>query len=325
MKIVYMDRVINRLEQLVVEIRNACSSGLDYHDRLREFKCFCDSTPMLADCLAELPQVPYDFTVHRDEMREMWPGGMEGYGMRWDAIRKIVDGGRSAEHRAFRQVDTNGRIKAPGLRKMTELFVIPICHFLVDQLESSGTMLYVLLRYKRWAEWFKAEYLRAIYGQAGGNGGEDALDENLRRFLFESGIDYPFSQPASPRGRVDVVAGLETDDPLVLEIKVWDSSKRYRENRVRDGLRQVMDYAAKFGKDKGHIVVFNLDQEPLSFISQTSKGEWPPRIEHGGRTYFFIDVHIAEKLEPISQQDKGKPVKVIEIDLAKLLDDCLSA
>jgi hypothetical protein len=323
MKIVYMDRVINRLEQLVDEIQKACNLGLDYYDRLREFKHFCDNTPMLAYCLAGLPQVHYDFAVDRRDMGEMWPGGMEGYGMRWNAIGQIVDGGPSAVDVAWLQLGT--RSPGPGIQKVTELFVIPIYHFLVDQLESSGTMLYVLLRYKRWAEWFEAEYLRDIYGQAGGNGGEDALDENLRRFLFESGIDYPFSQPASPRGRVDVVAGLETDDPLVLEIKVWDSSKGYRENRVRDGLRQVMDYTAKFGKDKGHVVVFNLDQEPLSFVSQASKGEWPPRIEHGGRTYFFIDVHIAEKLEPISQQDKGKPVRVIEIDLAKLLDDCLSA
>jgi hypothetical protein len=141
--------------------------------------------------------------------------------------------------------------------------------------------------------------------------------------LFESGIDYPFSQPVSPRGRVDIVAGLETDDPLVLEIKVWDSNKGYKENRICDGLRQIMEYATKYGKDKGYVVVFNLDQEPLFFFDQTSKGEWPPRIEYGGRTYFFIDVHIAEKLKPISQQDKGKPVRVNEIYLSSLLNHIL--
>lgn len=185
-------------------------------------------------------------------------------------------------------------------------------------------MLYVLLRYKRWAEWFEAVHLREMY-EASGKDGEGKLDESIRRFLFESGIDYPFSQPASPRGKVDVVAGLETDNPLVLEIKVWDSSKNYKENRLRDGLRQVIEYATKYCKDRGHVVVFNLDEEPLSFVNQPNKGEWPPHIEHGGRTYFFVDVHIAEKSKPISQQDKGKPVRVNEINLVTLLDNVLAA
>lgn len=114
-----------------------------------------------------------------------------------------------------------------------------------------------------------------------------------------------------------------TSDPLVLEIKVWDSSKGYTKNRVCDGLRQVMEYATKYGKDKGHVVIFNLDQEPLSFVDQTNPSEWPPRIEYGGKTYFFLDVHLAEKPRPISRQDKGRPVRLNNIDLTALLDDSL--
>jgi len=193
-------------------------------------------------------------------------------------------------------------------------------HFLVDQVESSSALLYVLLRYKRWTEWFEAVRLRELYRGEDSNGGEAALDVSLRRFLFENGIDYPFSEPASPHGRADIVARLESDDPLVLEIKVWDSAKRYRENRVRDGLRQVMDYADKYGKDTGYVVVFNLDQVPLRFVGGTPNGKWPSRIEHGGRTFFFADVHIAEQQKPISQRDKGKLVQVNEVDLAGLID-----
>lgn len=176
-------------------------------------------------------------------------------------------------------------------------------------------MLYILLRYKRWVEWFEAERLRRIYS----DDGEDSLDHDLRRFLFESGIDYPYSQPQSPGGRADIVAGLETDDPLVLEVKVWDSNKSYRENRCYDGLRQVMDYAEKYGKDKGYVVVFNLDPIPLEFVSPTNTDEWPPRLEHGSKTYYFIDVDIAEQTKPVSERDKGKPVKTNVVQLAELL------
>jgi hypothetical protein len=313
---IYTERLIKRLAQLISEIQGACGLGLDYYDRFREFKQFCDNTPALAQLIDHLPLVPYDFTVDWRDMPKQWPGGKESYAMRWDAIKQIADGGPDKVDGAWLQISTT---QYEGLHEITKIFVIPLYDYLVDQLEKSSTILYILLRYKRWAEWFEANHLSQMY-ETNSNNGEGVLDENLRRFLFESGIDYPFSQPASPRGKVDVVARLETDDPLVLEIKVRDSSKGYKENRICDGLRQVIEYATKYGKDKGHVVVFNLDQESLSFISQTSIGEWPPCIEYGDRTYFFIDVHIAEKLKPISQEDKGKPVRVNEVDLTKLLN-----
>jgi hypothetical protein len=174
-------------------------------------------------------------------------------------------------------------------------------------------MLYLLWRYKLWAEWFEAERLRRVYGSSG----EEGLDLDLRRFLFESGIDYPFSQPRSPGGRADVVASLETDDPLVLEIKVWDSEKGYRENRVRDGLRQVVDYTDRYGKDVGYVVVFNLDPVPLQLIGETGDTGKPARIERD-HTYYFISVNIAKQEKPVSQKDKGKPVKGNQVQLSEL-------
>jgi hypothetical protein len=308
------ERLINRLEQLLNEIQRA--SGFDYHDRLREFKQFCDATPLLANIITQLPEIRYDFSVSWRSISNMWPGGRESYGMRWNAIvQMVVEDGKVNE--AWLQVDKN---QISGLQKITDMIVVPIVHFFVDQIELSSAIMYVLLRYKRWVEWFEADYLRDVY-KAEEHGGETALDENLRQFLFESGIDYPFSQPASPRGRVDIVAGLETDDPLVLEIKVWDSTKGYREDRVRDGLRQVMDYANKYGKDTGYVVVFNLDQQPLSFDDQKNVSEWPPKLERGGKIYYFIDIHIAEKTKPVSQREKGKQVDVKNVELDKLFEE----
>lgn len=73
MKNIYVRDVLSRFEQLFTEISNA--GWLDYYDRLREFKCYCDSTPALANCLAQLPESDYDFTVHCQDMRDRWPGG----------------------------------------------------------------------------------------------------------------------------------------------------------------------------------------------------------------------------------------------------------
>jgi len=314
----YTDWVISRLGKLVDGVFEACETKLNYHDHLRAFKEFCDNTPLLSSLINELPQVEYDFEVPWQSVPDKWPGEKASYGMKWSAIAQMVEGGPGKVDQAWPQL--GGETESIGLRKVTLTFVKPVYDYLVDNLEQSSAIIYTLLRYKRWAEWFEVDHLREVYGDDE-NGGERALDESLRQFLFESGIDYPFSQPASPGGRADVVAGLETDDPLVLEIKVWDSSKGYSENRIRDGLRQAMDYAIKYGKEIGYIVVFNLDLHPLAFSGQQNEGEWPPRLDVGGRSYYFIDVHIAEKTKPISQQDKGKLVKSKNIDLPGLLTD----
>lgn len=311
---IHTDRIRNRLDQLITELVN--TGSLVYYDRLRAFRQYCDSTPALASCLAQLPQAHCDFRIHMQDLANQWPESEAGYAFRWDAINQAVDGHSKDKDLILFCPLLHFHSSHDAYGHFTGLFVVPLYHYLIDQLEASSTMLYLLLRYKRWAEWFQAERLREDYRKSG----EDALDTDLRRFLFESGIDYPFSQPHSPGGRADVVAGLETDDPLVLETKVWDSKKGYKENRVRDGLRQAMDYAAKYGKDKGYVAVFNLDPDPLVFVGGTDADEWPARIERG-RTYYFIEIDIAEQAKPVSQRDRGKPVKRNEVQLAKLWDD----
>lgn len=222
------------------------------------------------------------------------------------------DRGSDGIRLAWRQF--GGSEETRVLRWITDLFVIPVYNYLSYSLEESNVKLYLLLRYKRWAEWFEAERLRGLYDTEG----EDGLDLDLRRFLFESGIDYPLSEPRSPYGQADIVADLDTDEPLVLEVKVWDSEKGYGEDRIRDGLRQVMDYADKYGKDRGYVPVFNLDTEPLVFVPEADSDVWPARIERGGKTYFFVAINIAEQREPISQRAKGKPVQTNEVRLEEL-------
>lgn len=310
----YTDRILNRLERLINEIRDAHAHDPFYYDRLREFKHYCDTTPVIASCLAQLPQISYDFNVGRRNLK--LPDGKAGYASRWDAIKQVVIVNNDSIMKLFFVQVSSMSNMTEARTKFTELFVISLYNYLVNQIKSSSAMLYLLLRYKRWAEWFEAERLRKAYKEAERTG-EKVLDSDLRRFLFESGIDYPYSQPRSPGGQADIVAGLETDDPLVLEVKVWDSEKSYKKDRVRDGLRQVMDYAEKYGKDKGYVVMFNLDPKPLVFVSEVNPGEWPARIEQN-RTYYFIDINIAEQKEPVSQRDEGKPVKRNEVQLREL-------
>ena len=79
-----------------------------------------------------------------------------------------------------------------------------------------------------------------------------------------------------------------------------------------------MDYTTKYGKDRGYVVVFNLDPKPLVFVGETDADGWPARTERDGRTYYFIAIDIAEHEESVSQRDKRKLVQTNEVKLAEL-------
>jgi hypothetical protein len=289
---------INRLIQLTEYISEANEHTYFHH--LREYIEYCRNTPALNYVIAQLPEVAYDWDVQWHQIQ--WPYADEGAGFRWSAIEQLADAQNQNE-----ACNLLSRIDSEYTRAQSTFakeVVSPLSDYLVGSLTTSSVTLYLLWRYKLWAEWFEADRLREVYG----TDGEDGLDNDVRRFLFESGVDYPFSKPRSPSGEADVVASLETDDPLVLEIKVWDSLKRYKENRVRDGLRQVMDYASDYGKSTGYVVVFNLDPVPLEFIGDMSGAQDIPRIERD-RTYYFVAVNIAEQEKKAAQRDKGRPVR----------------
>lgn len=120
MKSVYTNRIHNRLTQLFNEVASA--GNIDYYDRLREFKHYCDSTPVLAHCLARLPQASYDF---EGSLRTQLPGGEGSYAMRWDAISQIVDAG---SHEGVIEAERHlaGRTGGDALRRITQVFVVPI-------------------------------------------------------------------------------------------------------------------------------------------------------------------------------------------------------
>jgi hypothetical protein len=97
-------------------------------------------------------------------------------------------------------------------RAFVEVVVDPLVTYVEDRIEEGSAVLGLLLRYKRLVEWFDRARL---YGLAKDDTrrGEDEVDADLRRFLLDRGIDFPFSQPESPTGKVDVVAGLDSPDP----------------------------------------------------------------------------------------------------------------
>ena len=194
------------------------------------------------------------------------------------------------------------------LRDLTEAVVDPLVNFLHDQIDDAGNVLYLIERFKLKSEWFRRKDLYLLY-QRDTSVGEASLDQELRASLFEGGIDYPFSQPSSPSGKADIVALLGSDDPLVLEVKVFDPDRGKGKSHLRQGFHQVLRYGNDYNQSVGYLVIFNCSDRQLVISSEEASGaEFPPRIEYGGKTFFVVSIDIhpdtdsASKEKPATRQ-----------------------
>ncbi len=116
-----------------------------------------------------------------------------------------------------------------------------------------SNVLYLLEKYKRRVEWFHHDELLTRL-RADSRQSEDAVEAHLREYLFDQGIDYPFSQPRSPGGRVDVAADIGEERPLILELKLFDLARSYGKRYLRKGFRQIQTYADDYGQSVGSYI-----------------------------------------------------------------------
>ncbi len=170
-------------------------------------------------------------------------------------------------------------------------YIQPITNYIEDVLDESSSVLYLLEKYKIRTENFLRKELLNRYKSLD-KSYEQLLEDDLRLYLFDNGIDNPFSTPKSASGRADIVGLLDTSDPLVLEIKIYDEKKGYKKQRVIDGFNQVVRYSNDYNKPVGYLVVFVIDH--VTFMLQNSVNEktWPIKIENQGKAYYVIFINL---------------------------------
>ena len=203
------------------------------------------------------------------------------------------------------------------LRVLTETIVDPFVNFLHDRIDDAGNVLYLIERFKIEVEWFMRDELYALY-KANTQRGETLLDRQLRASLFKGGIDYPFSQPSSPSGKADIVALLGSDDPLVLEVKVYDPDLSKDVANLRQGFHQAFRYANDYNESLGYLVIFNCSSNQLVITTDNEpENEFPPRIVHGGKTFFIVIIDVNPERDSASKED---PSGRVTIDSKELTD-----
>lgn len=214
-------------------------------------------------------------------------GSQQGHGVAWQ-----ISGERNADD---------------AIREFVSDAVEPLVEYLQERLAAESDMLYLLERYRRRVLWFEQQPLWEEYEAATARG-EALYDADLRRFLFEQGVDYPYSQPASPSGRADVIAKAETDDPLACEVKLFDGDS-YGPAYLAKGLQQAVRYAEDYGHTTAYLVVFNLSVRLLDLPSDDPDAGWPPRLNVAGTTVFLVVVQ-ARPRAAASASGPPKPVIV---------------
>lgn len=198
-------------------------------------------------------------------------------------------------------------------------FVQPLFDYLLDSIDDLNTTLYLLSRYKMRVDYFTKEELAAKYKDDSSRA-EQVLEDDLRQFLFDQGIDYPFSQPAAASGRPDIVAMIDTNDPLVLEVKVVDKGKGYGKSKIVGGFSQIENYTNQYNKLNGYLAIFNFDPVEIVFDFPDQIKGLPPHLRLNNRTYFFIVVNMNQD-RTASQIGKMDKVLVTKEMLLNNLND----
>ena len=190
-------------------------------------------------------------------------------------------------------------------RELAERAIRPLFDYLSERVGAESSVLYVIERYVRRVEWFDRGDLHER-AMADTRKAEEVYDTDLRRFLFGEGINMPFSQARSASGLSDVVSELDTEDPLVCEVKLFDESRGKR--HLASGLNQAVHYADDFGKQVAYLVIINLSGRPLSLPTDGDDKAWPPYIVVGGVRVYLI---VVRALPTVSASKMGKPSPVV--------------
>lgn len=270
-----------------------------YKVELRYFLQFLDDNPYTQSLLETLDaSAPLDFEQWVSEQRDFrsvqFPDTEDGRAkVCLGILRQCASDESGRESLRWCRAFSSEKQFDAMLRDFSEAVLDPFINFLHDRIDDAGNVLYLIERFKLRAEWFDREGLYGLYEGRTATG-EANLDQMLRRALFEGGVDYPFSQPSSPSGKADVVALLGSEDPLVLEIKVFDPDRSKGKAHLRQGFHQISRYATDYNQSLGYLVIFNCSGKQLVISSRDgSEEETPTRITYGGKTFFVvaIDVH----------------------------------
>lgn len=198
------------------------------------------------------------------------------------------------------------------VREVTEEYLQPLFDYLSERVGDTSSVLHVMDRYIRFIEWFDRAELAALY-ELDTVHGEDIYNRHLRRFLFSEGLDMPFTEPVSPSGESDALSNLDSDDPLVCELKLFDNDNKGKRH-VASGVHQAVHYANDYGKNTAYLVIVNISGRSLNLPTDSDSKRWPPVLDVGGVRVYLITAR-GNRRASASKLGKADPITWTREDL----------
>lgn len=198
------------------------------------------------------------------------------------------------------------------VRFSTQRVVAPLFDYLSDRMGPYTNAIHVLGRCRSRIEWFDRVELYEQYS-ADTRRGEAVYDAYVRRFIFDQGMDMPWSQAKSASGLSDVVVEAQSGQLLVCEIKVFDGANRGVRG-LANGLTQSVQYARDHGQVSAQLFIINLAGRPLQMPTDGPE-ELPPHLAVGNVVVHFFDV----RAWPEDSASRQKKLMPIVVDRASLL------
>lgn len=308
---------LNRQLRYHLQVKKDRLFKVDYQafvDELKLFFEFLHMKPLLSGLLEELRSNLPDFRTTYDAMVAkrriiLPPTEKERVRLCLSFLEHCINAGKiDGPFQIAFKVGFYGTRCDEGTRFFIEQFFMPFYEYLDQHIEDLGSVLYVIEKFKLRSQWFEREQLFKLY-TSDTTKGETQLDKTLRKFLFDNGIEYPFSTPASESGRADIVASLHTPDPVIIEVKVFDGDGRGK-SYIKKGIKQINEYMKDYSKDVGYLVIFNVCDKDLCFSLNCT--EKPSRIRSNNKTIFIVVIDIYHDILPASKRPQLEVYEITE-------------
>ncbi|WP_433268996.1 hypothetical protein ACQPZF_05720 [Actinosynnema sp. CS-041913] len=256
--------------------------------------------------------VDQNFSRHNQD----WPDTEEKkFKVLWYLINQLTSGDEDWDWLQVADFFTFESQSEAMTRAIAEQVFEPFIEYLEDKLGTESTALYQLDRLRQRIERFDIDELHAAYS-ADTARGEAIYDHYMQKFLFDQGIEHVISKPRTASGEADVVANLDSDDALVVEMKLYNGSN-YGVTYLRKGFNQAVQYAHDHGKTTGHLVVVNLSDDNLQFESDEPTAMWPPRLHASGVTIYIVAIR-ALPTATASRRGNQQTVAVTKANLVRM-------
>lgn len=231
----------------------------------------------------------------------------------YKVLRELKDNPNKLHELGFLYRQT-GKIHE-AIEAIREIFVEPFYEYVDEKLDDQRAMLALLMRYKHRSEWFHREQLWK-YARID-RGAEKALALDLYSYLYDQGIDFMI-EPSSITGEIDLIAAQHTQEPLLLDAKVFDGGGRGK-SYLRKGFNQIYTYTQQYNESFGYLVIYKICEKDLLFSLKHSGNI--PLLVHNHKTIFLITIDVYPHPKPVSQRPSIKATEITEEELVEIIEE----